>query len=221
MVHHRREFHEPTLRSILATFLSLPSWSFVVHWRSEKRTILKYMKLHRSVTQSVCSLWNLNVVLIQNLSKGPFRCFYTERVLKTFEPLRHSSNIFLVEDSHSTSSSWSLIVETIRFDVKKKPGCFAPPSKHVSRIVLTRAIMNTSSQTLLPALRHHSGRVLEEQELDRGEERIVRRMPRRETRQREKKRKEESTKEAVAEEGVDERDFVSFLLPSSSFSFSF
>lgn len=80
------------------------------------------MKLHRSVTQSVCSLWNLNVVLIQNLSKGPFRCFYIERVLKTFEPLCHSSNTFLVEDSYSTSWSWSLIVEMIRFDVKKSPG---------------------------------------------------------------------------------------------------
>lgn len=220
MVHHRREFHEPTLRSILATFLSLPSWPFVVHWRFKKHTILKYMKLHRSVTQSICSLWNLNVVLIQNLSKGPFRCFYTERVLKTFEPLRHSSNIFLVEDSHSTSSSWSLIVETIRFDVKKSPG--ASLHRRNTSVELFWAIMNTSSQTLLPALRHRSGRVLEEQELDRVEERIVRRMPRRETRQREKKRKEESTKEAVAEEGVDEISSLSFsLLPPFPSLFNF
>lgn len=82
--------------------------------------------------------------------------------------------------------------------------------------------MNTSSQTLLPALRHRSGRVLEEQELDRVEERIVRRMPRRETRQREKKRKEESTKEAVAEEGVDEISSLSFsLLPPFPSLFNF
>lgn len=82
--------------------------------------------------------------------------------------------------------------------------------------------MNTSSQTLLPALRHRSGRVLEEQELDRVEERIVRRMLRRETRQREKKRKEESTKEAVAEEGVDEISSLFFsLLPPFPSLFNF
>lgn len=50
-----------------------------------------------------------------------------------------SSRIF-----YSVSLSRSLIVQTIRLDVKK--GARPRRSKHVARIVLTRAIMNTSSQ---------------------------------------------------------------------------
>lgn len=71
------------------------------------------------------------------------------------EPLCRSPNIFLLENSFSMSFP-------LLFDRRDDPswcrerlGC-PDTSKHVARIVLTRAIMNTSSQTSTSPLRFSS-----------------------------------------------------------------
>lgn len=93
----------------------------------------------------------------------------------------------------------------------KKPGCCSTASRRIARIVLTRAIMNTSSQTLL---REHSADWKEEKRRG-GIIRVLRRETR-QRRKREKKRRPRRKRDTRKKGEVDE--ISSFPSPSSFLS---